>query len=155
MKMFDEKERLGVLDRIAEISGGSKGESDAQYALGEYDEAPFNELIGKTLTNVSGAIEGNDFILFECSDGSKYTMLHFQDCCERVDIDDICGDTDRLIGNVLLRADESTSHGEDDYHDSFTWTFYHLDTVKGNVTIKWYGTSNGYYSERVTLVKIA
>ena len=79
-----------------------------------------------------------------------------QSVCESVTIEDITGDLNDLIGTPITKAEESTS-GENppdiknkNFQDSsFTWTFYQFATVRGYVTGRWYGESNGYYSERV------
>jgi hypothetical protein len=112
------------------------------------------DLIGKTLESVKVS---SYEIYFNFTDGSKYKMYHDQDCCEEVYIEDINGDLKDLIGSPLTEAQERSSHGEpskSEYDDSWTWTYYTLATVKANVSIRWYGTSNGYYSESVELVKI-
>jgi hypothetical protein len=117
-----------------------------------------SELFGKTLTAIYGAEEGNDEIYFACSDGSAYLMYHEQDCCEIVSIEDICGDVQRLIGNPLTKAEEITNAPDlgnlDTWDDSYTWTWYQFATVKGYVTIRWYGESNGYYSESVDFIEL-
>jgi len=114
-------------------------------------------LLGKTLVDVHREDYDGDSIYFEVDDGTKYRMCHIQDCCECVYIDDIIGDLEDLVGSPLLQAEEvSNADGEplerrDGY---FTWTFYKFATQKGYVTIRWYGTSNGYYSESVDFVRI-
>ena len=114
-------------------------------------------LKGKTLESIT-VNDYRDEILFKTSDGETYKMYHEQDCCEEVSIEDICGDLDNLIGTPITMAEEVVNIDEtpkESFDDSCTWTFYKLATVKGYVTIRWYGTSNGYYSESVDFVKLS
>ena len=115
--------------------------------------AEISSLVGKTITAIKGGI-GSEELRFECTDGSEWVMYHSQDCCESVSVEDIAGDVADVIGSPIVKAEESTSNEnpegvKPEYQDSFTWTFYKLDTAKGGVTIRWYGSSNGYYSESV------
>lgn len=108
-----------------------------------------NEVLNKIFFKIEKTY---DEIKFYCSDGYLYTMKHFQDCCESVTIDTIDGDLDDLIYSEILMAECESKRGDDDgtgYSESSTWTFYKFATIKGYVTIRWYGTSNGYYSEGV------
>lgn len=83
-------------------------------------------------------------------------MYHDQDCCEHVSVDDFIGEL--KIGSKILDFIERTNSGvpkEEEYiAESFTWTFYTIVTDKGYCDIKWYGSSNGYYSESVDFEKI-
>ena len=132
-----------------------------------------SELVGKVLTDIKN--NGNELI-FVANDGTKCLMNHDQDCCESLSIDDINGDLNDLIGTPILKAEEvsnedfekewensfteTTEWGDKKtkdggyYPESHTWTFYHLATIKGYVTIRWYGESNGSYSESVDFVKL-
>ena len=118
----------------------------------------FEDLKGKTLAAVSGRVGGHE-VVFTTTEGEMAKLYHSQDCCESVSVEDICGDFDDIIGSPLLLAEEATSKENPagiivSEQDSFTWTFYKLDTVKGGVTIRWYGESNGYYSESVDFAQI-
>jgi hypothetical protein len=118
-----------------------------------YNEVPFEVLIGKTITEISNT---PDSLIFKTSDGKKYEMCHNQCCCEDVFLEDVCGDLDDLIGSEIVTARVTTNSdlppiGD---HESYTWTFYDLATRKGAVTLRWYGTSNGYYSEEVDFYEL-
>ena len=110
-------------------------------------------LKGKILKDIK--IEGNENIFFIDEDGIEYEMFHDYDCCENVYIEDICGDINNLIGSEIIMAEEVINRNLsplNEFDESYTWTFYKFATVKGYVTIRWYGESNGYYSERVDFV---
>jgi hypothetical protein len=117
--------------------------------------AKISDLVGKTLASIDGMQVGSDSVKFTIKNGTVYIMQHEQNCCESVAIEDVCGDVADLIGSPIIIASEETSDVNpegvtNDYQDSFTWTFYKLATVKGWVDIRWYGESNGYYSEDVS-----
>ena len=116
-------------------------------------EKNFDTLTGKIFTKIE---QEDEQLIFDTSTGEKYTLKHNQECCENVYIEDINGDLNDLVGTPILFAEKSVSSDNalSNDHDSFTWTFFKLSTIKGSVTIRFYGESNGYYSEDATLYKI-
>jgi hypothetical protein len=123
-----------------------------------YKELELSVLIGKTLQEAT--TNEADEIIFITTDNERYIFNHVQDCCESVYIESIVGDLQDLVGEPLLVAEETTSNDFPDkpsnreYEDeSYTWTFYKFATKKGYVDVRWYGSSNGYYSESVTFSK--
>lgn len=122
------------------------------------NEVKISELLGKTITSIQGMEKDNDEIYFICSDGTKYKMFHDQDCCEEVYIEDVCGNVEDLLNTPITLAEDVSNLCDKEALDvddkSYTWTWYKLATTKGYVSIRWYGTSNGYYSESVYFVKV-
>lgn len=121
-------------------------------------------LMGLILVNVAN---NGDEIVFQVANGETYKLYHSQDCCENVKVEDVVGELADLVGAPILRAEERSSSGTrsepapagapkpGEYSESWTWTFYELATVKGSVTIRWLGESNGYYSESVDFAQVA
>jgi hypothetical protein len=107
-----------------------------------------NRMLGKTICKIS---HNSEVIEFIAVGGEVFKFFHYQCCCESVLVEDITGDLQDLLGSPLLMAEETCNQKDGEYGMSQTWTFYKFATQKGYVTIRWYGTSNGYYSERVSL----
>lgn len=115
----------------------------------------FDALVGYTFRKVW--INDRTCITFEIDDNHWFEMYHEQDCCESVELIDQEGDFSDLVGNPITIAEENWQKGctegtcTDKYCESCTWTFYKIATMKGQVDMRWHGTSNGYYSESVDL----
>lgn len=138
-----------MINRIDEYVESYKKLPD--YKKRTYPE--FSDLLGKTIKKIDYY---NNALVFDVIDDSfqeyNYYMLHIQDCCESVTIEDISGNLEDLIDSPITLADCSTNDNEIDYGHQ-TWTFYKLATIKGFVDIRWLGESNGYYSESVDIIK--
>lgn len=115
-----------------------------------------DSFIGRTLKEIKGG-ERDNKLIFIFQDGSEYLMHHVSDCCEGLDLEDICGNLENLCGSPILQAEETSLNDNPKYfveYGSHTWTFYKFATIKGYVTLRWYGESIGYSSESVDIEKI-
>ena len=117
-----------------------------------YNEVDISQLKNKIFSKV---YRNENFIFFENSK-EKYGLFHNQDCCEDVYIDDVCGELSNLENAEITYAERTTNEGfpKNEYDDSCTWTFFKFATNKGWVDVRFYGTSNGYYSEDADLYLI-
>jgi hypothetical protein len=113
--------------------------------------AKIEDMVGKVFTRVTGGV-GEGAMVFENAT-ERFVFFHSQDCCESVDINDIAGDLEDLVGEPLWIAVEVSGATEPDeeHYESYTYTFYKFATRKGYVDVRWLGESNGYYSEGVSL----
>lgn len=124
----------------------------------DYYNSQLSQLIGKTLTEVTQ--NGRKSIEFEANTGERWLMYYSPDCCATCSIEDVTGDLQDLVGHPIVMAEAATNSddprpGADEYFESsYTWTFYKLATTKGYVTIRWFGSSNGYYSETASFNKL-
>lgn len=146
------KESVELVDRAQEaypdeiITTHSPFRKNPYNESSRYEDIKFEKLepligetiykISKTNTELLFITDHRSFYFYDLEEGTG------NDC--RVEIDDIVGDLDDLIGTPLVKAE--VRYNNDETKEG-TWTFYHFATQKGYVDIKWFGVSNGYYSE--------
>lgn len=125
--------------------------------MSQYGSDNFEVLKGEVITKIK--IRSNERMDFYTESGNLFEMYYEPDCCASCNIEEIHGDLNDILNTPILLAEEVSSNKNPpgvtkEYQDSFTWTFYKLATIKGSVTIRWYGESNGYYSESVTFRQV-
>ncbi len=110
-----------------------------------------SDMIGVTMKSIDGA-PGLSELVFHAEDGRLFRFYHEQDCCENVQVEDVCGELADLIGSPIVEAEEVSNEDAPvlEGRESYTWTFYRFASPKGTVTVRWLGESNGYYGEGVS-----
>lgn len=137
--------------------------------------ADFKDLEGETICSVEQLrsrpyvqeSDMPDIIIFKTVSGRTFKMYHCQECCEEVDLIEVVGgDLNDLIGKKILLAEASTSsagtknrfetnmYGDKGSVESPTWTFYKIRTSKDDIVLRWFGESNGFYSESVDFEEV-
>ena len=110
----------------------------------------FKNMIGRTMSSCVGLEPSSEEVIFLATDGSTFKFHHWQSCCENVSVEDVIGDVADLLDSPMLGAEEISEEEPYAGSESYTWTFYRFWTAKGTVTVRWLGTSNGYYGEEVS-----
>ena len=117
-----------------------------------------DELVGKTIKSIEGLEKNSTEVLIKTECGNDYLFYHCQDCCEQVDLEDFEVGSNDMTGALIISAEEVSESGDEESHnkpseycESFTWTFYKIETTKGEIFMRWLGTSNGYYGEEVSI----
>lgn len=120
-----------------------------------------SELIGKTVVKIEKVQTWA--LYFYTSGGECYVMYHGQECCENVDLIDVVGDFNDLIGTPILKAEAISNYTPQTEEEAeklrkgndwgvAEYTFYKFATIKGYVDLRWFGESNGYYSTSVDFI---
>lgn len=123
-------------------------ESD-KYGFVKETGVSFESLQGQTFTHIERQDAAHIQYIEFCNEDTCIVQAHFQQCCERVYLDDIVGDLEDLQGMPILLAEETCSTKD----TSPLWTFYKLAGLKGFATLRWCAGNDSMYSESVDHAK--
>jgi len=157
---FDEHTTKDVLLRLDALNNSAS--CDNKVLVASFDtyfnsKYPVNDITflnGKKLIKIEGLEKYSEEVIFHTDDGFAVKVYHEQDCCEDVNLVDFEGDAELFVGAEVLSAElvSSNHKSDDDKCESQTWTFYKIQTNRGELWMRWLGESNGYYSEEVNIL---
>lgn len=105
-------------------------------------------IIGATIQEVTGCEHESECVTF-VTDRGTLRLLHRQNCCENVRLEDANGDIADLIGGVVSVAEERSNQEGERGEYRTKYTFYTIRTTKGDLDLRWIGRDNGYYGVSV------
>ena len=99
--------------------------------------------MGKSITKAT--CDRSDVVL-TFDDGTSVQFYSVQDCCNEMYIEDGAEDVPSLVGEVVTICEavegDWPEDVEVDAQECSDWTFVKIN----HVTLRWFGTSNGYYA---------
>jgi len=107
----------------------------------------FEMFKGAKIVEIHGFREGSGLVTI-VTDKLSVQFFHYQDCCETVRVAQVDGDIEDVIGKTIRLFEERAVYGESAW-GLHCATFYALRTDGGDITWRWDGDSNGYYSVAV------
>lgn len=106
---------------------------------------------GKTIVEVVGLKKQEESVVLKLGDKSELEFHHEQSCCESVWLEDFEFSGKSIIGAKILDVILVSEKQGDTEWGTMTWTFYKVQTDKGELFMRWCGESNGYYLEDVDI----
>lgn len=90
------------------------------------------------------------------TDRGELIFEHDQDCCEQVALEDGWDELSAMVGERITSVEApSTDDAPVVDAESYSWTFYKIETNKSSATLRFLGCSNGYYAEGVDAMWLA
>ena len=117
----------------------------------------YTEFSGKTIQEIRGCKKHSDEVTVMFTDGSCLKFYHRQDCCESVLLEDFDAIPEDLVNAKIISIEERISRSGEGikplnvWDESYTWSFYVIKTSSSTMVLRWYGESNGWYSETVDI----
>ena len=111
----------------------------------------FELVKGKTIVEVVGLKKQEESVTLKLDDKSELEFYHEYSCCENVWLEDFEFSGKSIIGAKILDVILVSERQDDTEWGTMTWTFYKVQTDKGELFMRWCGESNGYYSEDVDI----
>ena len=111
----------------------------------------FELVKGKTIVEVVGLKKQEESVVLKLGDKSELEFYHEYSCCEDFWLEDFEFSGKGIVGAKILDVLLVSEKQEVTYDGSMTWTFYKIQTDKGELFMRWCGESNGYYSEDVDI----
>ena len=112
-------------------------------------DSDFDKLVGETIVSCE-TDDNRSVVVLNAESGKSFCMFNGEvgTTLELVDAED---DLNSLIGKKILFCEQTTSSDEDDR----TWSFVKIRGFDVDVTLRFVGDSNGYYSEAVEISETA
>ena len=111
----------------------------------------FELVKGKTIVEVVGLKKQEESVVLRLDDKSELEFYHEYSCCENFWLEDFEFSGKSVIGAKILDVVLVSEKQDVTEWGTMTWTFYKIQTDKGELFMRWCGESNGYYSEDVDI----
>lgn len=151
--LFEENDLPNGIDDVVEIVDRLTEKNSRDFYVPKYfdeydmEQVDMNDMIGATLSYIRVDKDKPSITFVECNGKRVWVMKHKQECCEQVDIAQIDGEFDDLKFTPIVISEKIVNDNR--YGRA---TFFKLATIKGYVTIRWFGEFSAY-SEDVDLYR--